>query len=105
MAPAKDKLSVTKLLIRNRLKSLNELPYINVEITGGAKGTIRIRHKKIHALEFRFRWFTDHFIGCFIDKDDKESQAVISLYTPVQASYFVSAYILLNDLRAKQKVS
>jgi len=91
--------------IRNRLKSLEEIEDIDVKITGSSKGTIRIMHKKHHAPEFRFHWTTDHFVGYFIDGDGKESQAIVSLYTPMDAIRFVAAYSILNDLRANQKAS
>jgi len=91
--------------ITNRLKSLAELDDINVKITGSSKGTIRIIHKRHHAPEFRFHWSSDHFIGHFIDGNDQQSQAVVSLYTPMDAIRFVSAYSILNDLRANQKAS
>ena len=55
--------------------------------------------------EFLFRWYTDHFVGYFIDSDGKQSQAVVSLYTPMDAIRFVSAYAILNDLRAHKKAA
>jgi len=90
-------------MIAKYLKSLEELPGVTVEISGSTNGTIRIIHSKHHALEFLFRWSNDHFIGYFIDGSGVQSQAVISLYVPLQAIQFVSAYIMLNDLRSNQK--
>lgn len=90
-------------LITNRLKSLEEVDGIVVKISGSTKGTIRITHERHHAPEFLFHWSSDHFIGHFIDGNDQKSQAVISLYTPMDAIHFVSAYSILNDLRANQK--
>jgi len=89
--------------ITNRLKSLKELDGISVKVSGGANGTIRILHKKHQAPEFLFRWYTDHFVGYFIDGDDKQSQAVVSLDTAMDAIRFVTAYATLNDIRANQK--
>ena len=89
--------------IRSRLKSLEEIEGIEVKISGSSKGTIRIIHKRHHAPEFLFHWVSDHFIGYFIDGNNQQSQAVVSLYTPMDAIRFVSAYSILNDLRANQK--
>lgn len=91
--------------ITNRLKSLEELDGVSVEVSGGADGTIHVLHKKHHAPEFLFRWYSDHFVGYFIDGEGKQSQAVVSLYTPMDAIRFVSAYATLNDIRANQKGS
>jgi hypothetical protein len=91
--------------ITNRLQSLEELDGISVEISGSTNGTIRIEHKRHHAPEFLFRWYTDHFVGYFIDSNGSQSQAVISLYTPMDAIRFVSAYATLNEIRANQKGS
>jgi hypothetical protein len=50
-----------------------------------------------------FRWTADHFVGYFIDGNGNQSQAVVSLYTPLAAIQFVSAYVMLNEIRANQK--
>jgi hypothetical protein len=93
----------TQKKIMSQLKSLEELNGISVNVTGSKDGTIRISHTKLHALEFRFHWSGDHFIGHFIDGDDNESQAVISLYSRMDAIRFITAYNILNDVRANQK--
>jgi hypothetical protein len=94
---------VSKLKISNRIKSLEEIDHINVEISGPEDGTIRVTHARHHGPEFNFRWSTDHFIGYFIDSEGNQSQAIISLYTPMDAIKFVSAYSALNDIRANQR--
>jgi hypothetical protein len=91
-----------KQLIRNRLQSLTELRGVSVTFPRSG-GTLRVTHTKHHAPEFVFRWYTDHFVGYFIDGEGKQSQAVVSLYTPMDAIRFVSAYAILNDLRAHKK--
>ena len=91
--------------ITNRLKSLEEIDGISVEFSGSTNGTIRIKHQKHHGPEFMFRWSVDHFVGYFIDSNGSQSQAVISIYTPMDAIRFVSAYATLNDIRANQKGS
>ncbi len=96
---------MSQQMITNRLKSLKELDGISVEVSGSAQGTIRIVHKKHHAPEFLFRWYSDHFVGYFIDGEGKQSQAVVSLYTPMDAIRFVTAYATLNDIRSNQKAS
>ena len=89
--------------ITNRLQSLSELEGVSVDVTGSSSGTIRVTHNRHHAPEFLFRWSVDHFVGYFIDGEDTQSQAVISLYTPLDAIHFVSAYTTLNLIRANQK--
>lgn len=91
--------------ITNRLKFLDELPDVSVDVTGSTSGTIRITHTRHHAPEFSFRWITDHFVGYFIDGAGNQSQAVVSLYTPLAAIQFVSAYVMLNEIRANQKAA
>lgn len=96
---------MSQQMITNRLKSLEELNEVSVEVSGSTNGTVRITHKKHHAPEFLFRWSSDHFVGYFIDGEGKQSQAVVSLYTPMSAIQFVSAYVMLNEIRANQKAS
>lgn len=94
---------MSQQLITNRLQSLDELPGVSVEVSGSTSGTIRVTHKKHHAPEFLFRWYSDHFVGYFIDGDEKQSQAVVSLYSPLEAIQFVSAYVMLNAIRSNQR--
>lgn len=96
---------MSQQMITNRLKSLEELNGVSVEVSGNTSGTVRITHAKHHAPEFLFRWSSDHFVGYFIDGEGKQSQAVVSLYTPMAAIQFVSAYVMLNEIRANQKAS
>lgn len=96
---------MSQQMITNRLKSLEEIKDVSVEVSGSTNGTIRISHTKHHAPEFLFRWYADHFVGYFIDGDGKQSQAVVSLYTPMSAIQFVSAFVMLNEIRAYQKAS
>ena len=93
----------TKKKIINRLKSLEELDGVAVTLSERDQGTVYVRHKKEHALEFRFHWSSDHFIGHFIDANEQESQAVVSLKTPMDAIHFVSAYDTLDRIRARQR--
>ncbi|MEI6262767.1 MAG: hypothetical protein WCR46_23065 [Deltaproteobacteria bacterium] len=99
------KAKISQKLITNRLKSLEELPEVSVELTGNTNGTIRITHANHHAPEFLFRWTADHFVGYFIDGNGNQSQAVVSLYTPLAAIQFVSAYVMLNEIRANQEAN
>lgn len=91
--------------IANRLKSLEEILEVSVVVTGTSAGTIRVTHARHHALEFVFRWSTDHFIGYFVDSAGAQSQAVVSLYSPLDAIKFVSAYVMLTEIRSNQKGS
>ncbi len=88
--------------LTNHLKSLSELEHVKVSVTPEG-GTVRIEHQKHHALSFVFKWSTDHFIGYFVDGEERQSQAVVSLYTPLDATHFSSAFTLLAGMRAKQK--
>lgn len=88
--------------IVNRLKSLQDIDHVSVSESSGG-GTIRVEHQKHHGLDFVFKWATDHFIGYFIDSAGNQSQAVISLYTTIQATNFVTAYGLLAEMRANQR--
>ena len=93
----------TKNKITRRLKSLEELEGVRVNVSKRNQDTVHIEQVKHHVLEFRFQWKSDHFIGYFIDANGKESQAVLSLKTPMDAIHFASAYATLNGIRAKQK--
>lgn len=88
--------------IKNRLMNLEEIENVSVTSTDG-KGTIKIQHAKHHGLEFMFRWSSDHFIGYFIDSEKNKSQAVISLYSDLDAIKFSAAYSMLLDIRANQR--
>lgn len=83
--------------------SLEELDNVAVEVTGSRRGTVRISHDRHHGLEFHLRWVNDHFVGSFVDGVGAKSQAVVSLYSPMDAVNFVSAYNSLNTIRANQK--
>lgn len=89
--------------IKNRIKSLNELDDVLVETTGES-GQIWIRHRLHHVADFKFKWVDgDHYVGYFIDAHGNESQAIVSLWTPLEAIKFVALYATLVDLRAKRE--
>ena len=91
-----------KTKIANRLKSLEDIPGVNV--TPSPDGdTVRVTHSAHHSLDFRFKWIKTHFAGYFVDKEGNESQAVIHLRTALDAINFASAYSTLTALRAKMK--
>jgi hypothetical protein len=94
---------MSQAAIVEKLKVLEELDNVSVDVTGSTGGTLRVTHDKHHAPEFLFRWYGDHFVGYFIDSDGKQSQAVVSIYSPLAAIQFVSAYVMLNEIRANQK--
>lgn len=95
-------MSQQKIKIVNRLKSLEDIDDVSISSTEG-NGTIKIEHARHHGLEFLFRWASDHFVGYFIDAKGNKSQAVISLYTGLDAIKFATSYALLVELRANQK--
>lgn len=87
--------------IINRLKSLEDIVGISVKVSDQEK-TITIRHKRERSLDFKFKWSKDHFIGYFMDFEGGESQAVLALWTPLDAIHFASSYFLLVNLRASR---
>lgn len=92
-----------KKKIINRLKSLEDIKGVKVEESNRGN-TVRVKHKRFHSLEFRFRWIDgNHFAGYFIDANGTPSQAVISLWNGLDAIHFGAAYSLLIEMRAKQK--
>lgn len=91
-----------KKKVANRLKSLKDIPGVNVKESDGGD-TIRVEHSAHHSLDFRFRWIKTHFAGYFVDKKGNESQAVVHLRTSIDAIQFASAYLSLAALRAKKK--
>jgi hypothetical protein len=50
-----------------------------------------VQHEKEHALDFTFDWKDDHFAGHFIDNDGNRSQAVVALWTGLDAIRFGAA--------------
>lgn len=93
---------MTQKRLTNFLKALSDLEHVAVSVSSGG-GTVRVTHKRHHALSFVFRWSDDHFIGYFVDGDGVQSQAVVSIYTRLDAMNFSSAFSLLAEMRAKQK--
>lgn len=88
--------------IANRLKSLEDIDGVNVTVSD-AKKTIYVQFKTHRSLDFKFVWSIDHYIGYFLDGEENTSQAVISLWEPIEAIHFATAYSLLIDLRAGRK--
>lgn len=88
--------------IKNRLKSLDDIEHVTIVVSGGGS-TIRVKHSMHHGLDFLFRWAKDHFIGYFIDAGGNTSQAVISLYSGLDAMKFATSYAILVELRANQR--
>ena len=85
--------------IKNRLLSLEDIDGVSVTLNEN-ETNIKVKHKRERSLDFEFNWSNDHFIGYCLDADDYKSQAVISLWIPLDAIHFATAYSLLIDLRA-----
>ena len=91
-----------KKKIINRLTSLEDIEGVSVEVSGSGQ-TVKITHERYHSLDFTFRWLDNtHFAGYFVDGEGNQSQAVISLWTALDAIHFATAYSLLVELRARQ---
>lgn len=85
--------------IINHLKTLSHHEGVQIESSDKEK-TLTINYRTVQSMSFKFVWKEDHFIGYFVDRDSDASQAVVSLWTPLEASHFVSSYATLLDLRA-----
>lgn len=86
----------------NRLKSLNELDDVTVTVSDGL-GLIVISHRLHHAADFKFKWVDgDHFVGYFVDAQGAESQAIVSLWSAMEAVKFIVLYSTLVELKARR---
>ena len=91
-----------KKKIINRLKSLEDIDGVFVEVSESGQ-TVKVQHSAYHSLDFIFRWLDNtHFAGYFLDGQGNQSQAVISLWTGLDAIHFAAAYSLLVELRARK---
>ena len=88
--------------IHNRLKSLEDIEGVSIT-SSDEKKTIYVTYKTHRSLNFKFLWSNDHYIGYFLDGEDNQSQAVISLWEPIEAIHFATSYFLLIELRAGRK--
>lgn len=89
--------------IANRLRSVEELDDVTVEVTDGL-GQIMIEHRLHHVADFAFKWVDDnHYVGYFVAADGDHSQAIVSLWTPMEAVKFIVLYGTLVELRAKRE--
>lgn len=88
--------------VTNRIKSLEDIEGVTVT-PSDEKKTIYVEFKTVRSLGFKFIWSTDHYIGYFLDNDGKQSQAVISIWEPIEAIHFATSYSLLIELRADRR--
>lgn len=85
-----------------RLNSLNELDDVTVETTNEL-GQIFISHRLHHAADFKFKWVDgNHYVGYFIDAYGNESQAIVSLWSAMEAVKFIVLYSTLIELKARR---
>lgn len=88
--------------IVNRLRSINELDDVTVDETGEL-GQVAISHRLHHAADFKFKWVDgNHFVGYFVDANGDESQAIVSLWSAMDAVKFIVLYSTLIELKAKR---
>ena len=88
--------------IKNRLLSLAEIDKVKVEVSDSL-GQIHIRHGRKKSANFKFKWVDgNHYVGYFVDSEDNESQAIVSIWTAMEAVKFIVLYATLIELRAKR---
>lgn len=88
--------------LKARLRSLKDLDGVSVEVSDDL-GTIVISHRLHHVADFRFKWVDgNHYVGYFIGSDNIQSQAIVSLWEPIEAVKFMVLYTTLIELRAKR---
>ena len=92
--------SRTKIV--NRLKTLQDIDGVKVTVNDEKK-IILVNFQTERFLDFKFVWSHDHFIGYLTDSEGNESHAVISIWEPLEAIHFVTAYDLLAKLRAGRR--
>jgi hypothetical protein len=95
-----------KTKIIERLLDLNELDGVTVEVTGHKEKTVVIQHARHHVPNYKFKWVTDdHFVGYIVDQDlvVKNTQALVTLRTPLDAILFASSYVLNVNICARQR--
>ena len=95
-------MSTYRSKIINRLSTLDDIEGVTVDISDDKK-SLTVRYKSQRSLDFYFKWIDkSHFVGYFEDENEKLSHAVISLWEPMDAINFSSAYLLMIQLRAKR---
>jgi len=88
--------------IVNRIKTLQDIDGVKVTVNDEMK-IIYVNYHTERFLDFKFVWSHDHFIGYLTDNKGNESHAVISIWEPLEAIHFVTAYDLLAKLRVGRK--
>lgn len=84
------------------LEALEEVDGVEVEASKGRK-TIHLTFGTVRSLDFKFVWSNDHFIGYALDHEGESSQALVSLWTPLEGIQFAAAYQTFVMLRAGRK--
>lgn len=87
-----------KTKIVNRLKTLQDIDGVKVTINDEKK-VIHVNFHTERFLDFKFVWSQDHFIGYLTNDKVNESHPVISIWKPLEAIHFVTAYDLLARLK------
>jgi len=88
-----------KAKILNRLITLRDIDGVKVQVDD-EKNIVFVNCPAERFLDFKFVWSNDHFIGYLTDSEGKQGDAVISIWEPLDAIHFVTAYDLLARLRA-----
>lgn len=91
-----------KKKIATRLNALQEIADVSVSRTE-SDGEITVMHRRHHVAKFLFKWVDDtHYVGYFFDGKMNKSQAIVSLWTPMEAVKFMVLYSSLVELAAKR---
>lgn len=96
-------MATKKQKIVNRLMSLADSKGIKVDVSE-EQSSMTISHYSHHSADFKLRWVDgDHYAGYFVDGNNGEcSQAIVSIWTPMDAIKFAAMYMMMVELRARR---
>jgi hypothetical protein len=88
-------------VIISRIRSLTECDDVTITVTS-SKASIHVTHRRKHVPNMVLKWAKDHYIGYMLNDKNEKSHAIISLWTPLEASQFTAWYMVLVDLAARR---
>lgn len=98
------KFQKAKKSILNRIKTLKDIE--GVTVLESTEKRIEIRHSKLHGLNINIEVVdNDHYVVYLVDAGGKKKGlAFASIWSRIDAIKFVSAYLTLNDIRARRQL-